>query len=186
MKTEFNSLFWWDLRNGQESGNNNSASLYGWRQYGDYGIVTSANPAGPADRYPTFYVYKLLQFFARGGENVLTATSDYNGLGVYAVRQQNKNIRLLLINKHPTATLNATITIDGFNVGRVADVYSYGIPQDEAARTGTGSADISHATMPLGAKTFTFKPGPYSANVIRVVGNQGQNETAPNNSTTTK
>jgi len=185
MKTEFNSLFWWDLRNGQEAGNNNSPSLYGWRQYGDYGIVTAANPAGPADRYPTFYVYKLLQYFARGGETVLKATSDYNGLGVYAVRDQNQTLRLLLINKHPTATLNATITVDGFNVGRVGDVYSYGIPQDDAARTGTGSADIAHTQMPLGAKTFGFKPAPYSATVIRVEGNQGQNETAPNNPPTT-
>ena len=31
MKTEFNGVIWWDLRNGQETGNNNSSSLYGWR-----------------------------------------------------------------------------------------------------------------------------------------------------------
>src|SRR5262249_2924090 len=60
MKTEFNGLFWWDMRNGQETGNNNSSSLYGWRLYGDYGIVDGASPAGAADRYPTFYVAKLL------------------------------------------------------------------------------------------------------------------------------
>ena len=47
MKTEFNSFFWWDLRNGQEGSNNNSSSLYGWRKYGDYGIVNSANPCWP-------------------------------------------------------------------------------------------------------------------------------------------
>lgn len=181
MKTEFNAFFWWDLRNGQEASNNNSSSLYGWRHYGDYGIVDGANPAGPADRYPTFYVYKLLQYFARGGESVLNATSDYNGLGVYAVRDHNKTLRILLINKHPTESLNAIISVDGFNVGRVADVYSYGIPQDEAARTGTGSADVAHATTPLGSKTFTFSPAPYSATVISVEGNQGRNETAPNN-----
>jgi hypothetical protein len=177
MQTEFKSLFWWDLRNGPETGNNNSASLYGWRQYGDYGIVNYANPAGPADRYPTFYVYKLLQHFARGGETVLQASSDYNGLGVYAVRDRNKTLHLLIINKHPTATLNATINVNGFNVSRQgSDVYSYGIPQDEAARTGTGSADIAHTTVTLPGKTFTFTPAPYSATVIRIKGNQGKNE----------
>src|SRR5882757_4700734 len=31
LQTEFNGLFWWDLRNGQDFSNNNSASLYGWR-----------------------------------------------------------------------------------------------------------------------------------------------------------
>ena len=41
----------------------------------------------PADRYPTFYVYKLLKNYARGGEKVVDAASDYNGLGVYAVRE---------------------------------------------------------------------------------------------------
>jgi len=50
MNTEFNSVMWWDLRNGQETGNNNSASLYGWRLYGDYGVVDSADPANPVDR----------------------------------------------------------------------------------------------------------------------------------------
>ena len=29
MQTEFNAVMWWDLRNGQETGNNNSSTLYG-------------------------------------------------------------------------------------------------------------------------------------------------------------
>ncbi|PYI79911.1 MAG: alpha-L-arabinofuranosidase, partial [Verrucomicrobia bacterium] len=62
MKTEFNAVVWWDLRNGQDTANNNSSALYGWRLYGDYGIVDSATPAVPADRYPTFYLAKLLQY----------------------------------------------------------------------------------------------------------------------------
>ncbi len=168
MQTEFNSMFWWDLRNGQEAGNNNSSSLYGWRRYGDYGIVTAADPAGPADRYPTFYVYKLLQHFARGGENVIEATSDYNGLGVYAVRDHNKELRLLLINKHPTATLKVKVKVQDFNVSPAAKVYTYGIPQDEAARTGEGSADIAQSTTHLSGKTFIFSPAPYSATVLQI------------------
>jgi alpha-L-arabinofuranosidase len=169
MKTEFNAFFWWNLRNGQETGNNNSASLYGWRNYGDYGIVTYATPAGPADRYPTFYVYKLLQHYARGGEKVVAAASDYNGLGIYAVRDhQTKTLRLLLINKHPTATLNVNIVVSGFKVGQQADVFTYGIPQDEAARTGTGSADIAQSTVTLPGATFTWSPAPYSVTVIQL------------------
>jgi len=168
LKTEFHSFFWWDLRNGQETGNNNSSLLYGWRNYGDYGIVTYADPAGPADRYPTFYVYKLLQHFARGGEKVVAASSDYDLLGIYAVRDPLANtLNLLVINKHPTATLNATFSIDGFTLSQ-ADVYSYGIPQDDAAHTGTGSADVVHTTTALSGKTFTFAPAPYSATVIRI------------------
>jgi hypothetical protein len=99
LKTEFNAMLWWDLRNGQEAGNNNSPTLYGWRRYGDYGIVNATIPPGPADRYPTFYVNKLLKYFARGGEKVVQASSDYQGLGVYAVKGTEHSLRILVINK---------------------------------------------------------------------------------------
>src|SRR4029079_14166622 len=36
MSTEIRGMFWWDIRNGPSSKNNNAASLYGWRNYGDY------------------------------------------------------------------------------------------------------------------------------------------------------
>jgi len=168
LQTEFKAMVWWDLRNGREAGNNNSASLYGWRRYGDYGIVNEADPAGPADRYPTFYVYKLLGQFARGGESVLPAQSDYTSLGVYAVRGSGGTVKLLLINKHPSATLNVSVTIPGLRKGVKARVYSYGIPQDEAARTGEGSADVAQSKFVTTSSTLTHAPAPYSATVIDV------------------
>jgi alpha-N-arabinofuranosidase len=169
MKTEFRSLLWWDLRNGQDNTNNNSPLLYGWRNYGDYGIVDSNTPAAPADRYPTFYVDKLMRKFARGGDKVIGATSDYIGLGAYAVRdRRDHSLNLLLINKHPTDTLNATVTLSEFKAGAMADVYSYGIPQDTAAQTGVGTADIVQSTLALTGNTFTYSPAPYSATVIRI------------------
>jgi hypothetical protein len=182
MKTEFNGLFWWDVRNGQDAANNNDPNLYGWRPYGDYGLVNAATPAGPADRYPTFYVYKLLQQFARGGEHVVAATSDYTGVGIYAVRDRRAHtVNLLLINKHPTATLAVNIAISGFHASRAVDVFSYGIPQDEAARTGTGSADVARSTAVLRGSTFIWQPAPYSATVIRfaVTDDQGDDSDEP-------
>lgn len=167
LKTEFNAMMWWDLRNGQESGNNNSPSLYGWRRYGDYGIVSGADPASPADRYPTFYVNKLLKYFARGGERVVQASSDYRSLGVYATRGTDQSLRLLVINKHPSAVVNAAFSIPGLTNGETARVYSYGIPQDEAARTGTGSADVQQSSLTLTGSTLTFSPEPYSVHVIQ-------------------
>ena len=168
LKTEFNAMLWWDLRNGQEAGNNNSTSLYGWRRYGDYGIVNAADPAGPADRYPTFYVNKLLKYFARGGEKVVQASSDYRSLGVYAVTGEDRSLRILVINKHPSAALNATIALPALRRGEKAKVFSYGIAQDEAAHTGEGSADIQQSTLTLSGSTLTFSPGPYSVHVIQL------------------
>ena len=172
LKTEINAMMWWDLRNGQEAGNNNSAALYGWRRYGDYGIVNAADPAGPADRYPTFYVNKLLKYFARGGEKVVQASSDYGSLGVYAVRGEDRSVRILVINKHPTAVLNATISLPAMRKGEKAQVFSYGIDQDEAAHTGMGSADIQQSTLTLSGSTLQFSPGPYSVHVIQLTPRQ--------------
>ena len=169
LKTEFNAMLWWDLRNGQEAGNNNSTTLYGWRRYGDYGIVNANDPAGPADRYPTFYVNKLLKHYTRGGENVVQAISDYNGLGVYAVCAPDRSVRILVINKHPSAAVNAVIALPALKRGEKAKVFSYGIDQDEAARTGTGSADVQQSSLTLtGGPTLTFTPAPYSVSVIQL------------------
>ena len=78
------------------------------------------------------------------------------------------SLALLVINKHPTAALNVSINVDGFKVGQSADVFTYGIPQDEAAHTGIGSADVAQTTATLTGQTFTFSPAPYSATVIKI------------------
>ncbi|HXI83616.1 MAG TPA: alpha-L-arabinofuranosidase [Verrucomicrobiae bacterium] len=166
LQTEFNAVLWWDARNGQETGNNNDPALYGWRQYGDYGITDFADPASPADRYPTFYVAKLLQYFARGGDQIVQATSDYPLLSVYAAKRTNNSVTLLVINKSSTNALNANLSISGYLPATNAVVYSYGIPQDEAARTGIGSADIAQASFTGAASKFSYSFPPYSVSVI--------------------
>jgi len=81
--TEFNGLMWWDLRNSHEN-NYNPAGLYGWRSYGDYGIVS---PKNGADFYPTFFASRILSYFAHGGDQVVAASSSNRLLGTYAVVQ---------------------------------------------------------------------------------------------------
>jgi alpha-L-arabinofuranosidase len=170
MKTEFNGLVWWALRNSRETGNNNSAALYGWRNYGDYGIVSDAVPAGPADRFPTYYVAKLLRHFARGGDLILPTTSNYSLLSAYASRRADGTLRILVINKSPTTAMPARISLTGFAPSGSLTTYSYGIPQDEAARIGTGSADIATASPGGAAPTFTRTFPPYSATVLSLPG----------------
>lgn len=168
LQTEFNACLWWDLRNSRDYGNNNSASLYGWRLYGDYGITDYSNPSTPTNRYPTFYVAKLLKHFARGGDRVVSATSDYPWLSAFAVQRQDASLAVLAINKHPTATLTANLSLTGYLPNSNAVLYSYGIAQDEAARSGVGSPDVARTNLVLSPPgtnlTFTFVP--YSANVL--------------------
>ena len=100
---------------------------------------------------------------------VLEATSDDNRLGAYAVRDDRaQTLNLLLINKDPTRSLNVSVNAEGLRFGGAADVYSYGIPQDEAAHTGTGLADVAQTSVTTTGPTITYTSAPYSATVIRL------------------
>ena len=134
--------------------------------YGDYGTVDSADPAGPADRYPTFYVAKLLQNFARGGDHLVPSSSDYSLLSVCAAKDSNGKLALLVINKSASSALNANVTISGAVPSSTGNLYSYGIPQDDAARTGIGSADVSVSPISGLAANFSLSLPAYSASVI--------------------
>ena len=75
---------------------------------------------------PTFYVNKLLKYFARGGEKVVQAESDYLSLGVYAVKGNDQSLRILVINKHPSAALNAPSRSLDSRRGEKAKVFATG------------------------------------------------------------
>jgi alpha-L-arabinofuranosidase len=162
-QTEFKAFFWWNWCNGLGDGgdttNNNSASLYGWRNFGTYGMLSK-------DRYPEFYTFKLLQWFARAGDRIVRASSDNQLLAVYAARQTNGSLALLVINKNPTDALTANFTIANFQPAPSASVYDYGIPQDEAAHIGSGSQDIAQGVFSGAAPQFSRAFPPYSATVI--------------------
>lgn len=114
-------------------------------------------------RYPTFYTFKLLKYVARGGDRIVRATSDHKLLSVYAAQRADGTLALLVINKRPGATVKAGISIAGFQPDSGTTTYSYGIPQDEAARARTGSPDIAQASFTGAAVDF-----PVSSRRIRL------------------
>lgn len=166
LQTEFNALVWWAIRNGPPTGGNFSPSLYGWRTYGDYGMISRDETRGYYDTHPTYYAMKLLSHFARGGDAVVSATSNNALLAVYAVRRTDNSLTLLVINKDPANSLTAGFGLSGYMPAATANQYSYGIPQDEAARTGAGSRDVATSTVTVAGQTFTASFAPYSASVI--------------------
>jgi hypothetical protein len=161
MQTEFNSLCWWDFRNGPETDGNMSAALYGWRQYGDYGVAN-----GDTDLYPTYYVSKLMTHFVGGNDTVISAATDYSLLPSYAVRRRDGSLTILVINKDPSNTLTGNLQLTGFIPSSNATFYSYGIPQDNAAETGIGSPDIAQTNVSGVGTNFNYAFAPYSATVI--------------------
>ncbi len=77
-------------------------------------MATSASSAVLNTRYPTFYTFKLMQYFAQPGDTVLNATSDYSLLSTYASRKADGALALLVINKDNATTFNAQIYADKF------------------------------------------------------------------------
>ena len=177
--TEFKACMWWDFRNGANTGGNNSALLYGWRPYGDYGVVSSGDVSGTQANapFPTFYAAALLTHWGRGGDTVVSATSGYGLLSIYAAQIQNGSLSLLVINKHPTANLTAQITLNQFTPGSASTpVYSYGKPNDSA------NAGITTGTATVSGSTFSYTFPSYSMTVL-VVKSQFENWREQNFST---
>ena len=158
-QTEFNSYVWWDLRNGTDTGGSFDPTLYGWRTYGDLGMINGLNT-----RHPTFYAAKLMQYFARPADTILGATSDYSLLSVYAARRASGAISLLVLNKDTATNFNARVALSGFTPSAAAALRSYGLAQDEAARTnGPASAqDIATNSFGGAASTFSYNFPPLS------------------------
>jgi len=163
LQTEFTTRMWWDLRNGQERNNNNNSLLYGWRQYGDYGLVSAAS-----EPYPTYFASKLMSLFTAPGDRVVQAASNYNLLAAYAVKRAGGMLALLLINKSPASAVDARISLTASAAASVATVHAYGKAQDDAAHMGVGPGDTDIATTtinPAGA-SFVYSAPPYPMNVI--------------------
>ncbi len=87
-------------------------------------------------------------------------------LAVYAAKRVDGTLTLLVINKDRTATTTANFDVHGYAAGSRASVYSYGIPQDEASRTGVGFPDVSLGSLGGVGSSFDATFAPYSATVI--------------------
>ena len=78
----------------------------------------------------------------------------------------NGTLTLLVINKSASSNLTANFNLSGYVPYGNAAIYSYGIPQDEAARTGVGSPDIVQTNFIGAAASFSATFAPFSATVM--------------------
>ncbi len=169
MSSGIKGFFWWDVRNGPPATSNNAASLYGWRTYGDYGILSSVATGGATtayEKYPTYHAFRLLSYFAKGGDTIVPVSSSNPLLTVYAVRRATGGLGMLVINKDPANAIDATFALSG-NVDTAATLYSYGKDNDNAAKPNApGCSEVTMTTATVGAGGFTRSFPPYSMNVI--------------------
>src|SRR4051812_11566948 len=110
---------------------------------------------------------KLLKQFARGGDQVVRVTSDNTLVTTYAAKRTDGTVSILVINKSRTEIATASVSLGGFAAAPRAPHYSYGIPQDEAARLGTSGREIGVSSIGAIGSSFSATFAPYSANVVR-------------------
>ena len=138
-QTEFNACTWWAFRNGEDTRGNNSSSLYGWRNYGDYGVVASGDITGdPANSpYPSYLRGQVIDpLGARGRRWSSARRAAYRVHSRSTVRSfADGSMSLLVINKHPTSDLTAQISLNNFTpASTAAPYYTYGKSNDLAIR----------------------------------------------------
>ncbi|MGD0743792.1 MAG: alpha-L-arabinofuranosidase [Verrucomicrobiota bacterium] len=169
IQTEFNARVWFDLHAGTPpfiTGDLND-NLYGWRMYGDLGVMWYENLGlALTNRYPPYFAAELISHFIRAGDTVLNASCDNALVSAYAALRTNGSLTLMAINKSPTSNYLANIVLTNYLPGGTATVYSYGMPQDNAAQAANNSAcDI--ATNSCSVRTnFNYTLAPYSITVF--------------------
>ena len=161
LQTECNSFLWWDLINNPNTGGVNGPWLYGWRNYGDEGMISPDFK----QTYPVYYVEQILNDFAQAGDGVLATTSSYNLISAFAVKRADTSLRVMIVNKNPTAQLTGKIAFTGSPSFRSVTQYSYGIAQDNAAKNGRPQT-IAVQKLSGVTKDTAFVYPPYTVTVL--------------------
>jgi hypothetical protein len=185
LQTEYNASLLWDLRNSWSTSNNNSSSLYGWREGGDYGILGDSTGQPPATGtyvpYPTYFAEQLVSKMvypnptdihgiiggsghlsqglkvSQRGALVVDAASSSMKLSVYAVWETNGHLDLLVINKNATVALTGQFQITGFQPSAQAQFWQYGETQDTAqSQTMDGSSALANFNATLSLNGSNF------------------------------
>ena len=78
-----------------------------------------AQPAGdgPYVAYPGYYALQLASKIIVPGGEVVSATSNYSDLDVYAVVEPDGDLDLLVVNTNPAAAITDQISVTGFQPG---------------------------------------------------------------------
>ena len=162
LATENVGCLWWDVHNAEEGGNNNSVTLEGNENYGDFGILATGFGTEPLNTpYPTYHALELLRNFAGPNDNIIQATTNDKSLSVFAISSGATNdIRLLVINRSADRDITTDITTTGFTSNASVTVHTYG---ESEYQQGIGLSTTTIQVTPS-AVQLTFPS--YSATVI--------------------
>ncbi len=161
LQTECDSFIWFDFISGSANTGDNGSWLYGWRQYGDYGVVSTDF----SQQYPTFWVEQVLNLFTKAGDEVLATTSSYGLLTAVATKRSDGTVRVMVVNKNNLQELATQFIFNGFKPEGPVTMVQYGVAQDNLAKAGKPQT-IATSTIQNWETETTLSFPPYSVSVL--------------------
>ena len=152
---------YWDLRNGATA---ISAAPDGATDYGDEGVLSSGGCVGStceppmSTPFPSYYAISMLSKLGLPGDTMVNAGTDQQMVTAHAVRNANGDLSVMLINKDPANSYQASLHYAGFTpVSAPPTVYTYGDegPSITSAPQGTSAGQ---ALPPYSIETIVLQP----------------------------
>jgi alpha-L-arabinofuranosidase len=154
---------WHATHSGAEGGSNNSSSLFGDANYGDYGVLSDGSCASSGSCEPpaetpflAYYGLQMLTYLGQAKDTMVSTSSGNRLVAVHAVKQANGHLAVMLINTDPNTTYDVTVSLSGFSARGTATVYRYG----------ETSTSITKSTLPVSGSKLTVSLAPYSTNTV--------------------
>jgi hypothetical protein len=153
------SVDWWDVHNSEVTGTNDSSSLYGTTNYGDYGLLSVGNTDEPPAEtpFPAYYGLQIVSKVVGPFDRIVAASSNQSAVQVFAVKQWDGSVAVLLVNTDASTTYNVSIT--GVNFSRSTTVYFYGQNSSAVSVSHSFGRDASLQTIaPYSLTAMVFHP----------------------------
>jgi hypothetical protein len=103
------------------------------------------------------------------GGQVVSATSNYSDLDVYAVKESSDDLELLVVNVNPAASLTQQFDLTGFKPAGPAEIWQYGVNQDNAqshSATGASALADTNTNLSFSGSNFSYTFPAYSMTVL--------------------
>ena len=163
---------WWIAFGGCNTGTNNSASLYGWQNFGAYTLFSDGNgECGSniplATPFPTARAYQLLSQFAPAGSKMIPLTLGSGASSVRAYAASNPTGYALLafnLDQNNATTLSVALNGQGRSAFTATQT-TYGKLQYDDSKTNVWTAPISTALGTV-STSFNVSLPPWSMSVL--------------------
>lgn len=152
---------YWDLRNGATA---ISAAPDGATDYGDEGVLSSGGCVSStceppmSTPFPSYYAISMLSKLGLPGDTMVNAGTDQQMVTAHAVRNANGDLSVMLINKDPVNSYQASLHYAGFTpVSAAPTVYTYG-DEGPSITSATQGTSAGQALPPYSIETIVLQP----------------------------